>query len=129
MAKKQPRANKTRQPVPERRSITERILSWPRYSRMGIVILGVITLAFALQAVTGELYTRFFDTTAALSTISWIVAVVCLGMYMAGYVFIVGMPGTPPPSGRPQSIYLLITAVLIGVSILWIIARTAGALT
>lgn len=128
MTKMQKRASKTRQPVRARRSITERVLSWPRYGRMGLVILGVVTLAFALQGVVGELYTRFFDTTAALSTISWIVAAICLGMYMAGYVFIVGTPGVSPQPGRPQSIYLMVTFVLVAISLVWFVARTASAL-
>lgn len=128
MTKTQQRASKTRQPVRVRRSFTERVMSWPRYGRMALVILGVVTLAFALQGVVGELYTRFFDTTAALSTISWIVAAVCLGMYMAGYVFVVGTPGATPEAGRPQTIYLIITFVLVTISIVWFIARTASAL-
>ena len=129
MTKSQQRASKTRQPVRTRRSITERVMSWPRYGRMALVILGVVTLAFALQGVVGELYTRFFDTASALSTISWIVAAICLGMYMAGYVFIVGTPGVRPHPGRPQTVYLLATFVLVAISVVWFIARTAAALS
>lgn len=128
MTKTQQRASKTRQPVRTRRSITERVMAWPRYGRMALVILGVVTLAFALQGVIGELYTRFFDTTAALSTIAWLVAAICLGMYMAGYVFIVGTPGVRPEPGRPQSVYLIVTVVLVAISLIWFIARTASAL-
>ena len=128
MTKSQQRASKTRQPVRTRRSITERVMSWPRYGRMALVILGVVTLAFALQGVVGELYTRFFDTASALSTISWIVAAICLGMYMAGYVFIVGTPGVRPQPGRPQTVYLLATFVLVAISVVWFIVRTAAAL-
>lgn len=128
MTKTQQRASKTRQPVRTRRSITERVMSWPRYGRMAIVILGVVTLAFALQGVIGELYTRFFDTTAALSTIAWIVAAICLGMYMAGYVFIVGTPGVTPQPGRPQTVYLITTFLLVAVSLVWFVARIVSAL-
>lgn len=128
MTKTQQRASKTRQPVRTRRSITERVMSWPRYGRMAIVILGVVTLAFALQGVIGELYTRFFDTTAALSTIAWIVAAICLGMYMAGYVFIVGTPGVTPQPGRPQTVYLITTFLLVAVSLVWFVARLVSAL-
>lgn len=128
MTKTQQRASKTRQPVRTRRSITERVMSWPRYGRMAIVILGVVTLAFALQGVIGELYTRFFDTTAALSTIAWIVAAICLGMYMAGYVFIVGTPGVTPQPGRPQTVYLITTFLLVAVSLVWFVARMVSAL-
>lgn len=128
MTKTQQRASKTRQPVRTRRSITERVMSWPRYGRMAIVILGVVTLAFALQGVIGELYTRFFDTTAALSTIAWIVAAICLGMYMAGYVFIVGTPGVTPQPGRPQTVYLITTFLLMAVSLVWFVARLVSAL-
>lgn len=128
MTKTQQRASKTRQPVRTRRSITERVMSWPRYGRMAIVILGVVTLAFALQGVIGELYTRFFDTTAALSTIAWIVAAICLGMYMAGYVFIVGTPGVTPQPGRPQTVYLITTFLLMAVSLVWFVARMVSAL-
>lgn len=128
MTKTQQRASKTRQPVRSKRSLTERVMSWPRYGRMALVILGVVTLAFALQGVIGELYTRFFNTTAALSTIAWIVAAICLGMYMAGYVFIVGTPGVRPQPSRSQSVYLIVTFVLVAISVVWFVARTASAL-
>lgn len=121
--------NKTRRPdQTPRLTMTQRVMSWPRYIRMLVVFVGVLVLAFSLQQVMGELYLRAFSETFTLSTISWIVAAICLSMYMAGYVFVIGMPGSTPPAGRAQTIYLTVILVLGAVSSIWMIVRAAGAL-
>ncbi len=122
-------SNKTRRPnQAPRRTITGRVMSMPRYGRMAIVFFGVLIMAFSLQQLVGELYTRIFSDTVAMSTVSWIVAAICLSVYMAGYVYIIGMPGATPPAGRPQTIYLLTITTLAVVSSTWMIVRAAGAL-
>ncbi len=121
--------NKTRQPAQlPRRSMTQRVMALPRLARTVIVFAGVLVMAFAMTNVVGELYARAFSTTIFNQAIYWIVAIICLGMYMAGYVFIIGIPGVPPPAGRAQSIYLLAVFVLAGLSIIWMVMRAASAL-
>jgi hypothetical protein len=122
-------ANKTRQPaLVARRSLTARVMALPRLHRTLLVFAGVLTLAFALWQVLGELYPRLFISMMPLSTLTWIVAAAALSMYMAGFVYIIGMPGVTPQAGRAQSIYLLTTVILFVLSLLWLVIRTAGAL-
>jgi hypothetical protein len=125
----QPRRSKTLQPnSSSRRSLTERVMALPRAGRTAIVFLGVLTIAFAMTSVVGELYARAFNATIFDQTVYWIVAVICLGMYMAGYVYIIGIPGAAPAPGRTQSIYLVTIFALAVLSLVWLLVRGAGAM-
>lgn len=127
--KQQPPQSKTRRPEPtNERSWTAWVLSFPRPVRMGIVFISILLMAFALQQVWGEMALRVVIDSTILSLVTWLIAGVSLAMYIAGYVYIIGMPGTTPPAGKPQTIYLLLTAILFVTSLGWIIARTAEAL-
>lgn len=127
--KSQPPQSKTRRPEPESgRSWTAWVLSLPRIVRMGIVFLSILLMAFALQQVWGEMALRIVIDSGVLMLGTWLIAGVSLAMYIAGYVYIIGMPGTTPPAGRPQAVYLLLTAILFVTSLGWVIARTAEVL-
>lgn len=121
--------NKTRRPAATAQpTMTERVMALPRLGRTLIVFLGVLIMAFAISNVVGEFYARAFATTVFDQAIFWIVAVFCLGMYAAGYVYIIGIPGVTPAVGRAQTIYLTVVAVLTAVSLVWLIVRGAGAM-
>lgn len=103
-------------------------MAWPRYSRMGLVFVSVMALALALQTVTDEIYLRYFYEGGLSSTPTWIVAIVCISMYLAGYVLIIGTPGGKPTPGRVQTWYIVTSFTVIVVSILWLVLRTLFAL-
>lgn len=118
-------ANKTRRPEARPRfSLTERVMAWPRFGRMALVFLSVLALALALQTVVDEIYLRLFYTEGQSTASTWIVAFICLSIYMAGYVLIVGTPGAKPQIGRVQAGYIVTAFLVIAVSILWLIFRT-----
>jgi hypothetical protein len=106
-------------------------MSWPRYGRMAVVFASVLVLALLLQPIVDTVYLNYFYQQGVSSTElpAWIVAIVCLSLYMAGYVFIIGTPRTPPEVGRPQRLYVMITAILIVICLLWLIAQLVTGLS
>lgn len=122
-------ANKTHRPeIRPRFSLTERVMAWPRYGRMALVFVSVLALALALQTVADEIYLRLFYSGEQSTASTWAVAIVCLSMYMAGYVLIVGTPGAKPQTGRMQTWYVVTSFTVIVVSVLWLVLRTLFAL-
>lgn len=103
-------------------------MAWPRYGRMTLVFVSVLALALALQTVADEIYLRLFYNGQPSTASTWAVAIICLLMYMAGYVFIIGTPGVKPPVGRVQRLYIVTSFTVIVVSVLWLIFRTLFAL-
>ncbi|MBK9122887.1 MAG: hypothetical protein IPM16_07155 [Chloroflexi bacterium] len=121
-------ANKTHRPEDRPRfSLTERVMAWPRYGRMGLVFVSVLALALALQTVADEIYIRLFYTGEQSTASTWVVAIICLSMYMAGYVFVIGTPGIKPQVGRIQKLYIVTSFSVIIVSVLWLVLRTVSA--
>lgn len=120
--------NKTRRPdQTPRKPFATRVMSLSRAGRMVVVGVSVLIFAFAMWNVVSALYVRIFPTTIFDPAIIWIVTGLCLGMYLAGYVYIIGTPGETPTAGRAQTVYLLVTALLLIVSIVWFIVQATGA--
>ncbi len=105
---------------PVRRTLTERVMAWPRLARMGVVFAGAMALALLLMPTIDDLFFRLTGLFVGQSPWpTYIVLAACMGLYLAGYIYIIGLPGNPPPPARPQTIYLRIVIIILIVTLLW----------
>lgn len=103
-----------------RQTLVERVMAWPRLARMGVVFAGAMALALLLMPLIDDLFFRLTGLFVGQSPWpTYIVLAMCMGLYLAGYVYVIGLPGNPPPAGRAQTIYLRIVAAILFATLLW----------
>jgi hypothetical protein len=88
----------------------DRLLRLPRPVRVLLAALPAVAVALLVQPVIDSIYLRFFFDEATLAAPAWLIALLATVMYFAGWVFLVGTPGSPPVQSRGLTLYLIVTA-------------------
>lgn len=120
-------------PTPISPNILQRwVMNRGRYGRMAFVFVGALMLAMLLSPVVELIYFRLTGTYIGESSIpNIIVMVFCFGLYLSGYVFVIGTPGSTPEDSRQQRIYIPAVFAIILFTIIWytvqILSATSGA--
>jgi hypothetical protein len=102
----------TRKPEHTPSGWIDRLLRLPRPVRVLLAALPAVAVALLVQPVIDSIYLRFFFDEATLAAPAWLIALLATLMYFAGWVFLVGMPGSPPLRSRGLTLYLIVTAAV-----------------
>lgn len=99
-----------RQPRP---GVIARLLALPRPARMLLAAVPALAVVLIVQPVVDSIYLRFFFNDTTIGIPAWLIAGLSVLMYFAGWVFLVGMPGTTPERSRGLTLYLIVSILLV----------------
>lgn len=98
-----------------------RLLSLPRITRIAIALFFALMLTLALSPWIDWLYIRYFFTAESVIAPSLISTGAGCGMYIAGWILLVGTPGQELPARRALLWYVVLgmaAAVVVGILLL-----------
>lgn len=95
----------------------DRLLALPRPFRMLIAFIPAVTLVLLVQPVIDSIYLRFFLDRETVGVPAWLIAVLALLMYFAGWMLLVGPAGQKPARNRALWAYVILSLLTIGLVI------------
>ncbi|MBW4436033.1 MAG: hypothetical protein KME04_02790 [Pleurocapsa minor GSE-CHR-MK-17-07R] len=102
--------------------LTERVLNLPRLARIVLVCLFAMAVTVLLIPLVDGIYLRSFYSPETAVLPSLIEAAFGLGMFVLGWVLLVGFAGQRPPARLPVALYFLAGCALVLVVILQLIS-------
>lgn len=102
--------------------LTERVLNLPRLARIVLVCLFAMAVTVLLIPLIDGIYLRSFYSAETAVLPSLIEAAFGLGMFVLGWVLLVGFAGQRPPARLPVALYFLAGCALVLMVILQLIS-------
>ncbi len=121
MTKQRREKTQTRQNIPNDERFIRRVLALPRLARIGITAFFALMSVLAISPIIDEIYLRFLYTPGTVIAPSLVSMSIGLGMYLVGWVLIVGTVEEENPARKVILWYFVVGALALCIVGLWLI--------
>lgn len=110
-------------PPPLGERLLNRLLTLPRLARILIAAVPAIAFAALIQPVVDAVYLRFFFDEETRTSPAWVISFFAIGMYFAGWYFIVGYRGVEVSQRRGAVWYVVLSIAIIALVVVWYVVQ------